>query len=76
MRTSRPEVGFSWQTVVLPEYRAQHLAAMLTAHIAKAARDSGMTEIRFTCPPSQATTLKNLVAAAGFGDVEKSVPIP
>jgi ribosomal protein S18 acetylase RimI-like enzyme len=76
MRTSRPEVGFSWQTAVLPEFRTQHVAAMLTAHIARAARDNGMTDIRFTCPQAQADTLAKLVTAAGFGDIEKYVAIP
>ena len=49
---------------------------LLTAHIARAAKASGMTDVRFTCAPSHAKTMANLVSVAGFGQIYETVAIP
>jgi len=76
MRTSDPEIGFSWQTAVLPEYRSQHVAAALIAHITRAAKAGGMLTVRFTSSAEQADTMANLISVAGIGEIYRTIPIP
>jgi len=76
MRTSDPEVGFSWQTAVLPEYRSQHIAAALLIHIAQAAKAGGMSTVRFTSVSEHAETMTNLISMTGVGEIEETIPIP
>jgi GNAT superfamily N-acetyltransferase len=76
MRTSQPEVGFSWQTAVLPEYRSKHVAAALVAHITQAAKASGISVVRFTSASAQTETMANLMSAAGIGEIDSTIPIP
>jgi ribosomal protein S18 acetylase RimI-like enzyme len=76
MQTSEPEVGFSWQTAVLPEYRSRHVAAALVAHTAKVAKASGISVVRFTSVSAQTETMANLMSAAGIGEIDSTIPIP
>lgn len=76
MQTSQPEVGFSWQTAVLPEYRSRHVAAALVAHTTQAAKAMGILTVRFTSTEAQTETMANLMSAAGIGKVDSTIPIP
>ena len=76
MRTFQPEVGFSWQTAVLPEYRSRRVAAALVAHTTQVAKASGISIVRFTSTSAQTETMANLVSAAGIGEIDSTIPIP
>lgn len=76
MRTSQPEVGFSWQTAVLPDSRSQHVAAALVAQIAQAGRANGVSLVRFTNTVQQAEIMAKLITASGIGEIEATIPIP
>ncbi len=74
-RTAQVEVCFSWQTAVLPDFRSQHVAAMLVGDAARAARNSGISIVRFTCPAAQAATMTNLVSVGFQGKIIDQTPI-
>jgi predicted N-acetyltransferase YhbS len=76
MRTSQPEVGFSWQTAVLPDSRSRRVAAALVAHTTQAARASGISTVRFTSAAAQAETMASLISTAGIGEIDDMIPIP
>lgn len=76
MRTSQPDIGFSWQTAVLPDARSQHVAAALVAQIAQAGKASGISLVRFTNTVQQAGILEKLISASGIGEIEATIPIP
>ena len=76
MRSSEPEVGFSWQTAVLPEYRCQHVAVALLTYITQAAKAGGMSTVRFTNSPEHSNTMANLITSAGIGEIIRTIPIP
>ena len=76
MRTSQPEVGFSWQTAVLPEYRTRYVAAALVAHITQAAKAMGISTVRFTSASAQTETMASLISASGIGEIDATIPVP
>jgi len=76
MRAYQSDVGFSWQTAVLPEHRCRHVAAALIAYTTQAAKAGGISTVRFTSTSEQVDTMASLISVAGIGEVERTIPIP